>query len=63
MTGLMEAQEKMAWMLWADPDGRAFRFVSLLVYDFVARVRLRPFAKPKEACPLVPPPLRGRFSP
>ena len=30
-------------------------------YDAVARVRHRLFAKPKEACPLVPPHLRARF--
>lgn len=31
------------------------------VYDFVARVRLRLFAKPADVCPFVPPPLRARF--
>jgi predicted DCC family thiol-disulfide oxidoreductase YuxK len=30
-------------------------------YDAVARVRKRLFAAPPEACPLVPPGLRGRF--
>jgi predicted DCC family thiol-disulfide oxidoreductase YuxK len=30
-------------------------------YDFVARIRLRLFAKPKDACPLLPPHLRARF--
>ena len=30
-------------------------------YDFVARIRLRLFARPDDACPVVPPPLRGRF--
>lgn len=31
------------------------------VYDAVARVRHRLFAKPKDACPLLPPHLRARF--
>lgn len=30
-------------------------------YDFVARIRTRLFAQPKEACPLLPPELRQRF--
>ncbi len=30
-------------------------------YDFVARIRTRLFARPKDACPLLPPELRGRF--
>ncbi len=30
-------------------------------YDFVARIRLRLFARPDDACPVVPPPLRSRF--
>ena len=30
-------------------------------YDFVARIRLRLFARPDDACPVVPPPLRARF--
>ena len=32
-------------------------------YDFVARRRLRWFARPDVACPLVPPHLRARFAP
>src|SRR5439155_1323839 len=32
-----------------------------LGYDAVARVRLRLFARPTEACPLLPPHLRARF--
>jgi predicted DCC family thiol-disulfide oxidoreductase YuxK len=30
-------------------------------YDFIARIRGRLFAKPKDACPLLPPALRVRF--
>ncbi len=30
-------------------------------YDAVARVRLRLFARPTEACPMLPPHLRARF--
>lgn len=30
-------------------------------YDFVARIRLRLFDRPDDACPMVPPHLRGRF--
>jgi predicted DCC family thiol-disulfide oxidoreductase YuxK len=32
-------------------------------YDFVVRRRRRWFARPAEACPIVPAPLRSRFSP
>ena len=32
-------------------------------YDFVARIRFRLFARPADACPMVPPPLRTRFLP
>jgi predicted DCC family thiol-disulfide oxidoreductase YuxK len=31
-------------------------------YEFVARIRFRLFARPKEACPMLPPDLRTRFS-
>jgi predicted DCC family thiol-disulfide oxidoreductase YuxK len=34
-----------------------------LGYDLVARVRHRLFAKPDDACPLLPPDLRARFDP
>jgi len=33
------------------------------VYDAIARVRYRLFARPEAACPLLPPPLRARFLP
>jgi predicted DCC family thiol-disulfide oxidoreductase YuxK len=32
------------------------------LYDGVARIRSRLFAKPKDACPILPPHLRERFS-
>ena len=32
-------------------------------YDFVARRRARWFARPADACPIVPPHLRARFAP
>ena len=31
------------------------------VYDWIARIRHRLFAKPKQACPMIPPDLRDRF--
>jgi predicted DCC family thiol-disulfide oxidoreductase YuxK len=34
-----------------------------VVYDWVARSRKRWFAKPEDACPVVPPDLRARFAP
>ena len=33
------------------------------LYDFVARVRYRLFARPPDVCPVVPAPLRARFDP
>jgi predicted DCC family thiol-disulfide oxidoreductase YuxK len=33
-----------------------------LGYDFIARIRYRLFARPKQACPILPPPLRSRFA-
>jgi len=38
-------------------------FLRDLVYDCVARVRHRLFARPEEACPLMPADLRKRFLP
>lgn len=32
-------------------------------YDRIAQVRSRIFARPKDACPMLPPELRGRFLP
>ena len=34
-----------------------------IVYDFVARVRLRAFGRRNDLCPIVPPDLRSRFDP
>lgn len=34
-----------------------------VAYDWVARNRHRWYAKPEDACPVVPPPLRERFHP
>jgi len=33
-----------------------------VAYDFIARIRYRLFARPKDACPMLPPDLRSRFS-
>jgi predicted DCC family thiol-disulfide oxidoreductase YuxK len=52
--------------IWA-PLGAMLRLVPRGLrdgaYDFVARVRHRLFARPKDACPLLPPALRARFLP
>jgi predicted DCC family thiol-disulfide oxidoreductase YuxK len=32
-----------------------------IVYDFIAGIRYRLFARPKDACPILPPDLRSRF--
>jgi len=37
------------------------RFLRDWVYDGIATIRYRVFARPSEACPLMPPDLRGRF--
>ena len=34
-----------------------------VIYDAIARVRHRIFTRPKDVCPLLPPPLRARFLP
>ncbi|MDX2000698.1 MAG: DCC1-like thiol-disulfide oxidoreductase family protein [Thermoanaerobaculia bacterium] len=39
------------------------RPVADFVYDLVARIRHRLFARPVDVCPLMPPELRGRFDP
>ena len=44
------------WMLRAVPVT-----VRNAVYDFVARVRHRLFARPAEGCPVIPARLRDRF--
>ena len=45
-----------AWLLWVVP-----RPVRDFGYDLVAAVRVKLFAQPAEACPMVPGYLRGRF--
>ena len=50
-----------AWRAWAALFGIVPRPVRDAAYDLIARVRFRLFAKPAEACPFVPPPLRARF--
>jgi len=37
------------------------RFLRDAAYDVIASVRLRLFARPTDACPVLPPELRGRF--
>lgn len=51
------------WRALAVVLGIVPREVRDAVYDFVARVRLRLFAKPADVCPFVPPLLRARFLP
>jgi len=46
----------VGWALWLIP-----RPIRNLGYNAVAKVRHRLFARPDEACPLMPPALRGRF--
>lgn len=52
-----------AWSLLAAILDGLPRRLRDAAYDFVARRRLRWFARPEDACPLVPPPLRARFVP
>jgi len=62
-TGALHALRRLGggWRALAVPLGVVPRPIRDAVYDFIARVRFRLFAKPKDACPLVPPPLRARF--
>jgi predicted DCC family thiol-disulfide oxidoreductase YuxK len=64
-TGALHAMRRLGgvWRALAVLFGVAPRPIRDAVYDFIARVRFRLFAKPKDACPFVPPPLRGRFLP
>jgi predicted DCC family thiol-disulfide oxidoreductase YuxK len=39
------------------------RFLRDAVYDFIARIRLRLFARPDDYCPVVPKQFRARFLP
>lgn len=45
-------------LLWIVPP-----FFGDLVYDFIARIRHRIFARPEGTCPLVPPEQQKRFDP
>lgn len=49
------------WRILATVASLVPRPLRDLVYDGVARMRHRLFARPKEACPLMPPELRERF--
>lgn len=49
------------WRLLATVAGVVPESLRDRAYDTVARVRHRLFAKPKDACPLLPPHLRARF--
>ncbi len=49
------------WGVLADFFGLVPRPLRDAAYDFVARIRFRLFARPNDACPVVPPPLRTRF--
>lgn len=62
-TGALHALRRLGggWCELAVLLGVVPREVRDAVYDFIARVRFRLFAKPKDTCPLVPPPLRARF--
>jgi predicted DCC family thiol-disulfide oxidoreductase YuxK len=51
------------WRVLAAVAGLLPVRVADAAYDAVARVRHRLFRRPDEACPLVPPDLRGRFLP
>ena len=62
-TGALHALRRLGggWCALAVLLGVVPRPIRDAVYDFIARVRFRLFAKPKDTCPLVPPPLRARF--
>jgi len=49
------------WRVLAALSGLVPRPLRDAVYDFVARIRLRLFDRPEDACPMVPPHQRGRF--
>ena len=51
------------WRVVARMTGLLPRWLLDWGYDRVARVRKQLFAVPKEACPMLPPELRGRFLP
>lgn len=49
------------WSLLATAMKTVPRPLQDAAYDWIARIRYRLFAKPKDACPLLPPGLRERF--
>ena len=51
-----------AWAALSALMGLVPRPLRDLVYGFVARIRYRVFGRRTQACPLVPPELRSRFS-
>ena len=64
-TGVLHAMKRLGgvWRAMAVVLAIVPRPIRDLVYDFIAGIRFRLFAKPKDACPFVPPPLRDRFRP
>lgn len=50
------------WRIFGTVFGVLPRGVRDAMYDFVARVRYRIFGRKKDACPLMPPDLRSRFT-
>lgn len=50
------------WRVYAIVFGVLPRAIRNAMYDGVARVRYRIFGRTKEACPLIPPDLRSRFT-
>lgn len=51
------------WSVLAKTAGILPHWLLNIGYDSVARVRKHLFAKPNDACPILPPELRGRFLP
>jgi predicted DCC family thiol-disulfide oxidoreductase YuxK len=49
------------WRVVAALIGWVPRPIRDVVYGLIAKVRYRLFARPKEACPMLPPDLRSRF--
>jgi predicted DCC family thiol-disulfide oxidoreductase YuxK len=53
----------VGWRAAAVVMGWVPRPVRDAAYDVIARIRFRLFARPAEACPIIPPVLRDRFLP
>ena len=49
------------WRVIATIVGVIPKRIRDIAYDFIASIRYRLFARPKEACPMLPPDLRSRF--